>query len=84
MDLDEPLEPTFGNKPRPLNPHVPDDDRGPALLGFCISLTLVASFTVFARVYVLLMMQRVAGWDDVFMLLAMVSIANTTAIVQHG
>lgn len=66
------VTPTFTGTPTPPIDGAVDHDRGPAMLGVCSTLTAVALLTVMARMYVLAKMNRVAGYDDVTILAAMV------------
>lgn len=68
------VTPTFGGNPTPPIYGAPDEDRGPVMLGVCSTLTAVALLTVMARMYVLGKMNRVAGYDDITIIIAMVSI----------
>ena len=46
------------------------------MLAWCTVLTSMALFTVMARAFVLGTMSRVAGYDDAFIVVSMVSASN--------
>lgn len=70
------VKPTFGSNPTLLDNDVPDENRGPAMLAWCTVLTSMALLTVMARAFVLGTMSRVAGYDDAFIVVSMVSASN--------
>ena len=47
--------------------------RGPAFLAVAVTFTTVASVIVFARLHVRILVKHAFGWDDVFIILSLVS-----------
>ncbi|KAF7560805.1 hypothetical protein G7046_g3346 [Stylonectria norvegica] len=82
--MDEPL--VLADMP-PLYSNPAEDER-PALLGSTLFITALATIVVFARMYVRSIVIRNPGWDDAFMVFAMVlSWAGQVAIIvqaSHG
>ena len=70
------IAPRFGENPTPIDQDAPDHDRRPATLGWCSTLTTLALLTVMARMYVLAMMSRAPGVDDVTIGIAVVSLLS--------
>ena len=61
-----------GGNPTPPVWNAPDVNRGVAMLGWCTTLTAIALLFVMARLYVLARLNRVAGYDDLTIIAAMV------------
>ncbi|KAF2265739.1 hypothetical protein CC78DRAFT_598319 [Lojkania enalia] len=64
------------------------DDRGPELRATCMSFVILALISVLLRIYVRLHIVKAFGWDDAWMVVAMLSFImfTTTAIggVHYG
>lgn len=56
---------------------LPDVNHGPEILGACITMTAVALLLVGTRMYVRVAMIRSVGWDDYFIVAAMVCLLPT-------
>lgn len=78
------VTPTSGGNPTQPISGAADEDRGPVMMGVCSSLTAVALLIVMARMYVLARMNRVTGYDDVTIVIAMVSIPIIPTQAANG
>lgn len=61
-----------------LPPNVASQNKGPAILAICSTLTIVATFFVAARLYVRARIMSRVGLDDWLIMLSMVSAFTVT------
>ncbi len=56
----------------PPGSNLPDENHGPAILASCATVTVLALTAVVTRMWVRVIMIRSVGWDDYFIIAAMV------------